>query len=345
MKKEIWKYFEKYHNHILEQLKKTYHQHSNGRPNPFHLENDCLTHTKMVYEKVKTENVNVLIAAILHDVGKIYTRVEKESGRVSFFGHENVSMVYAIGILNKMEKVFPKIEKKLILEMIAWHGQLWRKKNSDQRTKLINQKFSHDKFYENFLQLVKADAYGRIIEPDNEKHRIDEDFIFLENYIPFNLNKYTNFKPTKEVIMMVGLSGSGKSTYIKNYINNKYKIISLDKYFEKQKLDYDSINYKKQSKKAHIEVLKEINECIKKEDNVVIDMTNLSQEQRRKKLSLFPDTKYKKIGILILKDIEEIKKNLKNRKGKSLSEEVLNKQIENFELPGLDEFHEIKYIF
>jgi predicted kinase len=375
--KEIKLWFEKNKPELLNQLSLTYHKHSNGNDNPFHLENDVLTHTLMVYDNIKSEQIELYIAAILHDIGKIYTRNEKNSGKVSFFGHENVSTIYAIDILNELvaetmedkkihrnflpnisEKDFQSIDKILVLQLIAWHGLLWRKKSVDhnQRNNLINSKFSHDGFYQKFVEFVKADAFGRITNDEDDTLRIMEDFEYLENYIPFNKNLYSQHNPQNEVIMLVGLSGSGKSTLINKLIidnpQKDYKIISIDNYLSKGKLDYNSVNYKKEVKKAHTQSLKDIKNYISNNDNVIIDMTNLSIETRRKKLSLFPSTKYKKIGIVLLIGLTQLEINLKLREKtnfngkerKTISKDIINKQIKSFELPGLDEFDELEYI-
>jgi gluconate kinase len=72
-------------------------------------------------------------------------------------------------------------------------------------------------------------------------------------------------------------------------------------------------------------------------------MTNFTKKTRRKKLSQFQSNRYKKIRIIFLNGLENIEENLKKRKNKKIPDEVLEKQIKGFELPGMDEFDEIHY--
>lgn len=52
--------------------------------------------------------------------------------------------------------------------------------------------------------------------------------IFQQNYQPYDRTKFKT-KPKNEVIFLIGISGSGKSTYVeKNIDKNKYKILSVD---------------------------------------------------------------------------------------------------------------------
>jgi len=326
----------------------TTHHHINGSKSPHHMEGSVWAHTLLVYERALLLNKPLLeLAAMLHDMGKIYTRKEKDNGRVAFRYHENVSMYHAIDILKSLN--LTDEEKIYVLRMVAWHGSLWRKnkeKNEDFLSK-INKRYSFDmNFYTDFVQFVKADAFGRILEDDSEEYRLIEEFNFLENYIPYNANEFTKHSPKKEVICLIGISGSGKSTYIQSHPELKdYKILSVDKYLERKKLAYNSLNYEKEIKKAHDQSLIDMKEYVANENNVIIDMTNLSIVKRSQKLSKFPTTKYKKKAIVFLNGMKSIEINLKKREGKKIPPEVIKKQLESFELPTLEEFHEIEFIF
>lgn len=344
MKTDVLKWFMKKYPHILLDLERTDHHHSNGSLNPYHLEGDCLTHMMMVYNLIEGENPNLYFAALLHDLGKIDTRHEKDSGRVSFRGHENVSTVKAIDILKEAKEEF-NIDIVQILQMIAWHGELWTKRdvNRQEYLKKINDKFGFDlNFYNDFVHFVKADAFGRIMKDEDEVLNIMEQMDFLENYIPFNSSEFFRHTPTKEVICLVGISGSGKSTWVKD--NPGYRIVSVDNYLNKGKLDYNSVDYNKNIKKAHDNSIRDIKDIVQREESAIIDMTNLTKETRRKKLSLFPTTKYKKIAVVFLNGEKSIASNLKKRPEKTIPASVIERQFKEFEMPGYDEFSEIKYI-
>lgn len=346
METQILEWFKTNQKELYNFMQNCSHHHSNGNQNPFHLEGSVWTHTTMVLDKVNKENINLIFAAILHDVGKVFTRYEKET-KVSFRGHENASMYKSIDILKEASKTFD-IDVLKILKIVAWHGDLWTKRDNlieeNEHKKNIDLKYGNDyDLYKELLNFVKADVYGRNVLDEYEILRIEDEFKFLDNYIPYDSTKFTKEKKSK-VYCLIGLSGSGKSTWLKNKKFENFNIISVDKYLEKGKLNYNSVDYEKKIKKAHDQTLVEIKDTIIKEKNCIIDMTNLTKETRRKKLSQFPSTKYEKIGIVFLNGEKEIEKNLSKRTDKKIPIEVLKKQLNSFELPGMDEFDVIEYI-
>jgi predicted kinase len=347
MKTKILNWFENNYKQISEDMKICYHNHSNGIVNPFHEENDVWTHTMMVYDNINDNDVDKLFAALLHDIGKIYSRNEKQNGRVSFRLHENISTYKSIDILKHAKNTFYDLNILSTLKLISWHGDLWKNKNIDNvNNREIDLKYGFDyNFYSKFVEFVEADAFGRIYSENHIEEQLNliDLFKYFKNYIPYNDLTHYNRGNKKEVVCMIGISGSGKSTWIEKNKPN-YKIVGVDKYFEEKKSGYDFINYEKNIEKFHILSLKDMKQYIENLDDVVIDMTNVSKEMRRKKLSQFPVTKYHKTGVVFLNGEKSLIENLKKRKEKTIPKEVIEKQIVNFELPSYDEFDEIIYI-
>lgn len=351
-KKKIVSWFKENFQELYNNMKSQGHAHSTGKPHKYHMEDKFWTHTMMVLDKLNTDDVTTIFAALLHDIGKLYTRKENEE-RASFKKHENVSMYMSIDILKKAKIEFPELDVIKALKFIAWHGDLWEKEHENEelsefeimnaKTNSFNKRFGHNKeFFKEIIAFVKADAFGRTVQDEYEFLRLEDEFDFLENLVLYNPNKHKEELP-KEVICLIGLSYSGKSTFLKeNY--QEYEIVSVDKYLEKGKLNYNSINYKKEMKKAHDASLKDVKRIKTAKQNAVIDMTNLTKETRAIKLSEFPSTTYKKIGIVFLNGMEEIEKFAKTRPDKKIDKNVLMGQVFNFELPGMDEFDEIQYL-
>ena len=375
MKDKILNWFKENYNEFYKQMEIITHDHSNGNKNPFHMEGTILVHTKMVLDWLEinendNNSINLIFAAILHDLGKVFTKKEDES-RAHFKKHENISTYLSIDILKIAKKDFPDIDIIKILKLIAWHGSLWVRKehdNLEENLKILDYKYGHDlDFYKDLLKFVEADACGRIFKHKEDEDYILEQFKFLNNFIPYDKTKYVKEK-TSEVVLLVGLSGSGKSTYLSNNnfnnihssngvglhtdihstnrigLHDNYEIISVDNILSKGKLNYNSIDYKKNVKKAFDQTMKDMLEAIKKDKNVIIDMTNLDKENRRRKLSKFPSSKYHKKAIVFLNGINEIKSNLLKREDKKIPESVIFEQMLNFELPNYDEFDEIQFI-
>ena len=60
----------------------------------FHPEGDVLTHTKLVFNRLAdvTDDIDILLAAIFHDIGKdSTTAINPKTGKLSAIGHEKVS--------------------------------------------------------------------------------------------------------------------------------------------------------------------------------------------------------------------------------------------------------------
>lgn len=78
------------------------------------------------------------------------------------------------------------------------------------------------------------------------------------------------------VIILVGVSGSGKSTYAKS-LKDGYKIVSADDYF----IGYDG-NYHfdpRELGQAHAQCLRRFAEAVREKRNCVVDNTNTTIEE------------------------------------------------------------------
>ena len=343
MKAEILHWFKQNYTSLYEEMKKCSHTHSNGSMNPYHLEESVLEHTMMVLDLV-VDDRNHIFAAFLHDIGKVHTRNEKKSGKVSFFNHENVSMVKSIDILHNASKSF-NIDVLFILKLIAWHGTLWNKTPVSTKLKSIDSCYGHQfEFFKHLLMFTEADAYGRDFDNSvkDELDFLDDQFKHLDIYIPFNTQTYRKEKPLNATFL-IGLSGSGKSTLISNLDKTNTEVISIDSFFENKNRNYDYIDYKKTINKAFTKSIKDLENAVSNQKNIIVDMTNLTKKTRSTKLKRIPITKYNQKAIVLLTGEEKIKFNLKNRSGKHLNDDIINKQICDFELPNYDEFDDIEY--
>lgn len=87
----------------------------------------------------------------------------------------------------------------------------------------------------------------------------------LMNYISPNFHSECEFIPhKKEMIIMCGIQGSGKSTYVETQINpHNYKVLSYDKCKNKNKL------------------MKELTNYMENDENIVVDNTNPNNESRK----------------------------------------------------------------
>lgn len=149
------------------------------------------------------------------------------------------------------------------------------------------------------------------------------------------------------VFMMVGLPGSGKSTFVNSFFQNEINnpvnkdcYISTDAYIEERA---------KALNKTYSEVFQEFideatNHCekmilsgISLKKNLIIDQTNLTAKIRRYKLKLGFASYYKIAIVVETPKYEEHHKRLISRPGKSIPGEVMKRMMNNFEFPTFSE--------
>lgn len=146
-------------------------------------------------------------------------------------------------------------------------------------------------------------------------------------------------KPTLWV--MVGLSGSGKSSVAKEIAENNSNtiIVSLDNICEELtgKVEDQSKN-EEVSKVFH----KRIRETLENNTNVVADATNITMRSRRAIIENVKSIECHKIVYLIPKPFRQCKIDNLNRQH-PVPEEVLNGQLRKFQIPFMEEkFDEIR---
>ncbi len=151
--------------------------------------------------------------------------------------------------------------------------------------------------------------------------------------------------------ILVGSSGSGKSTYAKTL---GQVICSTDKYVEEQAsilgLSYDNAFQISQSigifKKFTKYFYEDIENCIRNNKNFVIDRTNLSSEMRRNLISKLREMERKYGKTIIIKCVyfvtpkKVLWQRLERRKiidNKSIPVMLVEEQIEKYELPTIEE--------
>lgn len=146
-----------------------------------------------------------------------------------------------------------------------------------------------------------------------------------------------------KLYMLIGVPGSGKSTWIANLVEDEnpaayIHVASTDSLIE---LDaklrgktYDEV-FRSAIKDAEKAMYAMVIEAAKDDMDIVWDQTNLNRKTRAKKLIMIPDH-YEKIAVVfsVPADLEE---RLANRPGKTIPAVVMTNMIDSFEYPELDE--------
>lgn len=274
---------------------------------PYHMEGSVWTHTCMVYTYVKAkhpDNKVLLLAALLHDVGKPSSLVVKPTGKHSFNGHEGVSTFHAITLAKELEPTLTQQQLIDLLNVISLHGT-----NVSQASIP-------------YLYLFRlADITGRISDQGRD------------DYDPRKFYKPTS-SPTHHVTILCGLPCSGKSTFAKqfplvlsrdNLLTDMYPDLTYNDAYDKVHSDPDLLASFNNSFNAHI------NSLAKLQKDLVVDMTMLSLSSRRKMMSRFPKASFS--CIVFLPPLETIQSRNYSRPNKFIEPTIIQSMMKSFVMP------------
>lgn len=143
--------------------------------------------------------------------------------------------------------------------------------------------------------------------------------------------------------MLVGLPGSGKSTYseknLEPFLPGDFFYYSTDHYIDKiaKELDltYDAV-FEDNIKDATTDMNLFLAEAIKSKRDIIWDQTNLTVNSRRKKLARFP-IEYRKIAVVFEVPEDVLNERLANRPGKTIPAHVIKSMRDSYEPPTFDE--------
>lgn len=307
--------------------------------NPYHVEGDVWTHTMMVCQEAERLGLSKLLkyCALLHDVGKPNCRkLLDEKKYVAFYGHEPYSAFLSLDILKHYE--FTEDEIIHAFKLIAMHTEPFKL----DPMKLTKRLQGQNEFYKDLMKLNKADQNGRF--SDNPRNNTNPELLGV---VP-NLYKNDFHANSPEIVVLIGLPCSGKSTERKNLLKSKnYAILSTDDILMEtaEGKDYNE-KWKNFDRKLGDKLMDERkNEAIKKRQDIIVDRTNLSRKSRRKFLGQIPKI-YKKRAIVCLTGMEEIFRRNKERnleEGKNIGRDVFDRMMKQFYPPFYDEFDEIEW--
>lgn len=143
-----------------------------------------------------------------------------------------------------------------------------------------------------------------------------------------------------KVYVMVGVPGSGKSTWIKNQLWAKdCVVVSTDDYVErfarKMGKTYSEV-FDLVMKRAVRLMLRRVERAREQGRDIIWDQTSVNVKSRRKKFSMLPD--YDHIAVVFdAPPADELTKRLASRPGKTIPRSVVTSMIESFEMPTEEE--------
>ena len=350
-------------NFLYKSMKANEHSYDENNLSSYHLEGDIWTHTMMVTRlaEMSSDDLKFQISALLHDIGKPASASFKhDKKKKHFIGHEGISAYLALDYINSLDE-YDTADKKYMFKLIALHGILYKYKDSYQlETKLIEM-FKYDsEFFMQLLKLNWCDQNGRIgiHQKTNLVEHIESYRNVLDNILKMNYRGIDETK--KNLVLLVGPPGSGKTTYAQNLVNTPESPITrisrdnllmtentfgyAETYNERWKYFQELDGFKSIDAKLS----KAIGAASKdKKDNIVIDMTNMSTKSRRKIIGQFNRSVYNvhiklfatSYGTLLLRNAERAL-----NEEKSISNEVLLDMLKRFDYPTQNEFETMEVI-
>lgn len=316
----------------------------------YHKESNIFEHTRLVYEFMKCNRYDddMLLAGILHDIGKIYTKqiIEKNGKyKIIYEGHQGYSTLVAPDIIDDFNAT-----SELKLEL-----------DKDRIIRIINY---HDDWHNNFdpldydyqtLQDIKDFAIADINGSIRESEIMSEEFDKIQKMdISINKNNKAKFDKLHDVELMCGVPCSGKSTYAYDNFNKSKKYedchivgsdLLIQQYADEHDITYNEA-FSNQSvvqkcmNQFNSNYINKLKECIieKYSNIIVVDRTNTTKKSR--KFCIDEANKFYnyniKAKVFIAHPFRIFARN-ENRKGKIIPQNVIHEMIKKFRIPYYSE--------
>lgn len=144
---------------IIDNLKKT------DQSPKYHKEGNVYIHTKMVFEECQKYNdIDLMISAIFHDLGKIDTHkviVDKNGNeKITHHKHEILSLDYIDKYFHLYEKYTTNKEK--IKEIVKNHMRMHLYNSGEMKKFSKRQSLESNKYFNDISKFTKCDDKGRI---------------------------------------------------------------------------------------------------------------------------------------------------------------------------------------
>jgi len=332
----------------------------------YHAEGDVLIHTRLVCEALVAlpqwrvlspiQRSAVFAAALLHDVAKPAATQIEADGTITSKGHVLQGVKMARQILWDLQVPFHQREAVVCL---IKYGSLplwfWDKPNPQQSVIKASQVIPCDLL----SLLAEADVRGRYCDDQGqllERIQFFREFC-QENHcfktprqFPSAHSRFIYFQKQNgdpdyhayddsrfEVVLMSGLPGSGKDTWIEENLND-WRVISLDKLRQEMKISPDEEQGAIGNQARAI-----AKEYMRAGKSFVWNATNLSRQLRTSLVNLF--ISYKGRVRIVYKEVpwDELLKRNRTRTAQ-VPEQVLIRMKSRLEVPDITEAHQVDWV-
>ena len=340
---------------------------------PWHREDNVAVHTDMVVNEFiarTSEPWSIYdfagaAACLFHDVGKppaMVMKFKEERGHYkAFHGHEKVSarefvnFVMSSADAKAVFTVNGEFQKDIFF-IVAWmieHHLPWDIKDKRKRESLMRTCHKYlGGLADVFMRVVLSDTYGRTSDDQEIKRAksntwVDDftrEFNNIKDYFDYLNNVESSGKP--KAYVLIGASGSGKSTFRKQLEAEGALVFSLDDMrHELYGEDYDNAFIKsvndphfKPTCRARFIDMARLNK------NLIIDNTSCTKKSRVQYVDELQRRKYDVVGVVFMTSKSTVVKRQKTRKDKEVPAEAVIRQYDSVELPSFGEFDKIEIV-
>jgi predicted kinase len=334
----------------------------------YHAEGNVAIHIQMVltalesepaFQELPKEEQEILWAAsLLHDVEKYSTTVFEADGSITSNGHARKGAQFARQLLY-INQPAPFAIREQIVGLVRHHGlPIWLFEKTDPLKALI--KASMEVNTQWLTLLARADMQGRICEDKEDMlYRIDCFEAFCQEndclgkkrefssgeakmYYMQREDAYPDYIPFEdtvaEVILMSGLPGAGKDTFIKKHYVD-WPVISLDNMRMERGISPTD-------KTGNGQIIQDAKEqarvYLRRQKSFIWNATNTTSQMRMQLTDLFNTYKAKVSIVYVEVPYQHLHSQNKNREA-MVPAIVLDKLTHKLEVPALWEAHEVNY--
>ena len=334
-----------------------------------HGEGNVLIHTKMVLEALlklpefqqlgREDQAVVWAACLLHDVAKPWTTKVEADGRITAKGHSAAGAKAARRILYDLNVHPPAREQ--VCALVRLHQLPFFCTEGSAREAERKAILASLSARSGLLAIVNdADGVGRIC-PDSERLKTnvglfrllaeeldildapyrfasaEARFVFCHNQ---EVDQYIA-PPERyrcEVVVMCGVPGSGKSTWVRKNLPG-HKVVSLDQIRGELKIDPSD----SQSAVA-AEGRERLKTHLRASQDVVWDATNVTRDHRSRIIGVARDYGARIRIVQVEAPLQRLLQQNKSRTER-VPEQVVDKLLDKWEFPTLDEAHTVEHVF
>lgn len=338
-----------------------------------HAEGDVAIHTQMVlaslmkqadYQLLSSHDQETLwTAALLHDVEKRSTTVVESDGSITAKGHARRGEQTVREMLYAADHIVlpaPFFEREQICKLVRYHGiPLWIFEKPDPLKTLLQVSLEVNTQW--LTVLARADVQGRVCTDQADLlYRIDlfEEFCresdcwgkarpFVSPISRFHYfsrdDVHPDYEPFGEapceVVLLSGLPGSGKDTFIAKHLKD-WPVISLDACRQRLKISPTD----KQGTSRIVQLAKEeAKALLRSQRSFVWNATNLTRQLRQQLIDLFVTYKARVRIVYVEVPYQQLVRQNRDRE-QVVPDNILQRMVKRLEIPAVWEAHHIDYI-